>query len=80
MNYSKNGIRKELVSRSKIVLEYSKNLGKPKNGLIVIIKPSQKSNYGNLVNILDEMKMLNIQNYSILNEFTPEEEKLLATK
>jgi biopolymer transport protein ExbD len=78
INYSKNGIRKELIKRSKIVREYSKNLGKPKNGLIVIIKPSKKSNYGNLVNILDEMKILNIQNYSILNEFTPEEEKLLA--
>ena len=80
INYSKNGIRKELVSRSKFVVEYSKNLGKPKNGLIVIIKPSQKSNYGNLVNILDEMKIANIQNYSILNEFTPEEGKLLAAR
>ncbi|MBF4487057.1 MULTISPECIES: biopolymer transporter ExbD [unclassified Flavobacterium] len=80
VNYSKNGIRKELISKSKIVLEYSKNLGKPKNGLIVIIKPSQKSNYGNLVNILNEMKILNIHNYSILNEFTSEEEKLLATR
>lgn len=80
INYSKNGIRKELIQKSKIVLEYSKNIGKPKNGIIVIIKPSQKSNYGNLVNILDEMKILNIQNYSILNEFTPEEEKLLAVR
>ena len=80
LNYSKNGIRKELIQKSKIVLEYSKNIGKPKNGIIVIIKPSQKSNYGNLVNILDEMKILNIQNYSILNEFTPEEEKLLVVR
>ena len=80
LNYSKNGIRKELIQKSKIVLEHSKNIGKPKNGIIVIIKPSQKSNYGNLVNILDEMKILNIQNYSILNEFTPEEEKLLAVR
>ncbi|MFZ0599528.1 MAG: biopolymer transporter ExbD, partial [Flavobacterium sp.] len=80
VNYSKNGIRKELIRKSQIVLEYSKNLGKPKNGLIVIIKPTQKSNYGNLVNILDEMKILNIQNYSILNEFTSEEEKLLASR
>ncbi|UTN03082.1 biopolymer transporter ExbD [Flavobacterium bizetiae] len=80
INYSKNGIRKELIQKSKIVLEYSKNIGKPKNGIIVIIKPSQKSNYGNLVNILDEMKILNIQNYSILNEFTAEEEKLLAVR
>lgn len=80
VNYSKNGIRKELIRKSQIVFEYSKNLGKPKNGLIVIIKPTQKSNYGNLVNILDEMKILNIENYSILNEFTSEEEKLLASK
>jgi biopolymer transport protein ExbD len=80
INYSKNGIRKELIRKSKIVLEYSKNLGKPKNGLIVIIKPTKKSNYGNLVDILDEMKIVNISNYSILDEFTLEEEKLLAAK
>ncbi len=78
--FGKEGIRKELLSINKKVHEYSANLGKPKNGLIVIIKPSKKSNYGNLVNILDEMKIVNIDSYSILDEFTPEESKLLASK
>jgi biopolymer transport protein ExbD len=48
--------------------------------LIVIIKPSKNSNYGNLVDILDEMKITGIKSYSILDEFTPEESKLLAKK
>lgn len=80
VKYGKNGIRQELIKRNKIVYEYSTNKGRPKNGLIVIIKPSKKSNYGNLVDILDEMKIANIKSYSILDEFSPEEEKLLASK
>ena len=80
IEYGKNGIRKELIRKNKIVHEYSANIGKPNNGLIVIIKPSKNSNYGNLVDILDEMKITGIKSYSILDEFTPEETKLLASK
>ena len=53
--------------------------GKPTSEVIVIIKPSKNSNYGNLVNIVDEMKIANIENYSIINDFTIEESKLLAS-
>ncbi|MNO06899.1 hypothetical protein D3C81_2288800 [compost metagenome] len=49
------------------------------NGVIVIIKPSKKSNYGNLVNILDLMKVANIETYSIVDEFSTAESKLLAS-
>ncbi|MNR34615.1 Biopolymer transport protein ExbD/TolR [compost metagenome] len=80
IEYGKNGIRKELIKKNKIVHEYSANIGKPNNGLIVIIKPSKNSNYGNLVDILDEMKITGIKSYSILDEFTPEETRLLASK
>ncbi|WP_348636716.1 hypothetical protein [Flavobacterium anhuiense] len=55
------------------------SVGKPMNGVIVIIKPSKKSNYGNLVNILDLMKVANIETYSIVDDFTAEESKLLAS-
>ncbi|OXB09402.1 ExbD/TolR family protein [Flavobacterium reichenbachii] len=80
INYGKNGIRKELYSQKKTILEYSTAMGKPKNGPIVIIKPSKKSNFKNLVDILDEMTIAKIETYAIVDEFTPEETKLLASK
>ncbi len=80
LNYGKNGIRQELFNRNKTILEYSAAIGKPKIGPIVIIKPSKKSNYKNLVDILDEMAIAKIETYTIVNEFTPEESKLLAAR
>jgi biopolymer transport protein ExbD len=74
--YGKDGIRKELISRKEAVLQYTGNKDK---GMIVIIKPSKKSNYRNLVDILDEMAIVNVPTYAIVNEFTPEETKLLAS-
>jgi biopolymer transport protein ExbD len=78
--YGKDGIRKELEKRNKIVHEYTAALGKPGIGVTVIIKPSNKSNYKNLVDVLDEIKIIGIKSYAIVNQFTPEESKLLATK
>lgn len=78
--YGKDGIRAELLSRKKSVLEYSTAKGKPKNGMIVIIKPSKKSTYRNLVDILDEMAIVDVPTYAIVNDFTPEETKLLEGK
>lgn len=78
--YGKDGIRKELLKRKKSVLEYSAGIGKPKNGLIVIIKPSKKSNYRNLVDILDEMAIVGVETNAIVPEFSPEETKLLEGK
>lgn len=78
--FGKEGIRKELLSRKKSVLAYSTALGKPKNGMIVIIKPSKKSTYKNLVDILDEMAIVDVPTYAIVNEFSPEEQKLLEGK
>ena len=46
--------------------------------MIVIIKPSKKSNYRNLVDVLDEMAITNIPTYAIVNEYSPEETKLLG--
>ena len=80
ITYGKNGIRKELLKRRKSVLEYSAAKGKPKNGIIVIIKPSKKSNYRNLVDILDEMAIVDVPTYAIVNDFSPEEQKLLEGK
>ncbi len=74
-SYGKNGIRKELEIQSKRIPEIT---GYKDRGAIVIIKPSKNSNFGNLVDILDEMSITNIQTYAIINDFTPEEMKLLA--
>jgi biopolymer transport protein ExbD len=75
--FGKEGIRKELLTRKKLVLEYTGNKDK---GMIVIIKPSKKSNYRNLVDILDEMAIVDVPTYAIVNEYTPEEKKLLEGK
>jgi len=71
--YGKNGIRKALIEKQKEVVGIT---GDPKKGLIVIIKPSDKSNYRNLVDILDEMKISNIQQYAIVDISEPEIELL----
>jgi len=78
--YGKEGIRKELLDRKAKVLAYSTAKGKPKNGMIVIIKPSKKCTYRNLVDILDEMAIVDVPTYAIVNDFSPEETKLLEGK
>jgi biopolymer transport protein ExbD len=78
IKYGKDGIRKELLKRKNSLLEYAPKGSKPQR-ITVIIKPSRKSNYGNLVDILDEMAIVNIQSYAIVPEFTPEESKLIAS-
>jgi biopolymer transport protein ExbD len=67
--FGKNGIRKALLEKSKEVVGIS---GDPKKGLIVLIKPSDKSNYRNLVDVLDEMKISNVQTYAIVEISDPE--------
>lgn len=77
ISYGKDGIRREVLKRKKSVLEYSAAQGKPKNGIIVIIKPTKKSTYRNLVDMLDEMAISGVETYAIVPEFTPEETKLI---
>ena len=80
VKYGKEGIRKELLTIDKKVHEYSAGIGSPEIGVTVVIKPSKKSNYGNLVDILDEMKITGINSYAIVDYYTPQETKLLASK
>ncbi len=75
--YGKDGIRQELLKRKQLVYEYTRSKDK---GMIVIIKPSKKSNYKNLVDLLDEMAISDIPTYAIVNDFTPEETALLEGK
>jgi hypothetical protein len=48
-----------------------------KKGLIVLIKPDDKSKYKNLVDILDEMLITNVARYAIVD--LSESEKELIT-
>ncbi len=71
--FGKAGIREVLLKQKKLVAEYTKDT---KKGLIVIIKPTKKSNYRNLVDILDEMAIADVPTYAIVNDFLPEENGL----
>jgi len=68
-NYGRNGIRKALVENAKKVIAAT---GDPSKGLIVLIKPSDQSNYRNFVDILDEMKVSNIDRYAIVEISEPD--------
>jgi hypothetical protein len=46
----------------------------------LLFKPSKKSNYRNLVDILDEMAIVGVPSNAIVNDFSPEELKLLEGK
>lgn len=69
--YGKNGIRKVLIDNYKNV-----KLQSGGKEMIVIIKPSDKSNYKNMVDILDELKIANLQIYAI-GDILPNEVELL---
>lgn len=75
LGYGKD-IRREL---TKIQSKIFEKTGDKNRGAIVIIKPSKKSNFKNLVDILDEVAITEIPTYMIVNDFTPEETKLLAS-
>lgn len=47
--------------------EMSSNVKKSKEGLIVLIKPTEKSNYKNLVDALDEMQICGVGKYTIVD-------------
>jgi len=75
VGYGKNGgLRPLLMQKNRDVLAATQDL---KKGLIVIIKPSDKSVYHNLVDALDEMAITGIDTYAIV-DITPIEIKMLA--
>ena len=77
--YGKNGLRKEILKRVVSVNEYCQTLPtyKKGDGLIVIIKPSKTSTYRNLIDVLDKIAICKDPSYAIVNDITPEEQKLV---
>jgi len=55
-DYSSEGIRKVLIAKSNSIKE-----------LVVLIKPTDKSSYKNVVDILDEMNISNIKRYALVD-------------
>ncbi|MNK06955.1 Biopolymer transport protein ExbD/TolR [compost metagenome] len=74
--YGKNGIRKDLLKQVTYGKAVAAREGKPDQGLIVNIKASDKANYRNLVDMLDEMAITHPQLYAI-GDITPGEIDLL---
>lgn len=68
--YGKNGIRTTILEKLK---EVKAKTGKD---LMILIKPSEKSSYKNLVDIFDEMNITNVQQRAIV-DITPQEVELL---
>jgi biopolymer transport protein ExbD len=74
VGYGKDGLRKVLVEKSK---EVQASTGKY---MVVLIKPSDKSNYRNMVDALDEMKITAIQSFAIIDILPAEVELLKRDK
>ena len=70
-DYSKNGIRKALIENSQRIKAQSGG-----KDMIVLIKPSDKSNYKNMVDILDELGIAKIERYAIVDIVENEIESL----
>ncbi|MEO5911131.1 MAG: biopolymer transporter ExbD [Pelobium sp.] len=73
-NFGKNGIRQSFIAENKKVIAAT---GNPEKGLMVIIKPTDKSDYKNFVDILDEVKIASVPSYGIVNKIEPAEINLM---
>ena len=63
-DYSPNGLRRILI-----------DINKSTKDLTCIIKPTDKSNYRNMVDALDEMSIIGIKRYALVSDFAPDETK-----
>ena len=64
MDFDQHKLRLAIVNKNKDVI---KQTGSSDKGLIVLIKPAEKSNYKNLVDVLDELKIAGVDNYVIVD-------------
>jgi len=78
--YGKAGIRDLILNKKKGVDARNQAEGADleKSGITIIIKPSEKSNYKNFVDILDEMAITGVKKYATV-DITPADIKLLET-
>ncbi|MEY2829801.1 MAG: hypothetical protein RIQ33_1659 [Bacteroidota bacterium] len=76
-NDGKKSIRQALLRRKQEV-ETNPNLSakEKSDGMVVLIKPDEESNYKNVVDILDEMKICDIHIYAIVDISKPEKDMI----
>ncbi|HEX8021892.1 biopolymer transporter ExbD [Mucilaginibacter sp.] len=72
-DFSANGIRKAIIETNKKVHD------KTGKSMIVLVKPSNRSQYSNLVSTLDELAITGIQQYAIV-DIMPEDVDALKQK
>ncbi|WP_428225645.1 ExbD/TolR family protein [Flavobacterium sp.] len=75
-SYKNDDLAKVLIQKNKDIQAY---YGDPKKGIIVLVKASKKSTYGNLVHVLDELVIAKAPVYAVV-DITPEEEAFLKDK
>jgi hypothetical protein len=73
VDYSKAGLRAALIKTEK---DIAKSTGK---SMIVILKPSSHSVYGNVVNAIDELNITNVSSYAVA-EISPKDIDMLKQK
>lgn len=78
--YGKAGIRDLILSKKKGVDDKNTADGRDleKEGITIILKPSEKSNYKNFVDILDEMAITKVKKYATV-DITPADVKMLES-
>jgi biopolymer transport protein ExbD len=84
-NYSKDGIRKIVVDKTREVegIEAAQGKEAVKYPIVILIKPVDKSKYRNLLDILDEMKITKVDNIAPIYALVPvaaEDQALLKEK
>lgn len=52
----------------------------PADKFVIVIKPTKESTYKNMVDILDEMAIIKIKRYALVDVLTPDEKTLLKDK
>ena len=70
-NFGKDGLRKALMENSEKIK--ASHGGQP---MIVLVKPSDKSNYDNFVNALDELNITGIEQHAVVKITQPEIDEL----
>jgi biopolymer transport protein ExbD len=76
-NDGKKSIRQALINRkAEVASNPNLNAKERADGIVVLIKPDEKSTYKNVVDILDEMKICDIHIYAIVDISKPEKEMI----